>query len=211
MDKYIGKRYSRLVVVKFSHSKYYHKYYICKCDCGIEKTISICKLNSGATKSCGCWNREKNKTHGMSSMPEYTVWVGMIQRCTNPNNDEYARYGARGITVCKDWQQSFKKFIDHIGPRPSAEFSVERIDNDKGYQPGNVRWATHHEQNRNMRSNQWITYKGQTKILTDWAESIGLSSCTISNLAAKHNKSVQDIVIEKLEKQNATRSKRQAD
>lgn len=88
----------------------------------------------------------------MSGHPVYGVWATMIQRCHNPNLKQYARYGARGITVCQEWRDSFEAFLTHIGPRPSPEYSIDRIDNDKGYFPGNVRWATRQEQVANRRT-----------------------------------------------------------
>jgi len=116
------------------------------------------------TKSTGKANR-----HGLSKRPEYRVWKNMVQRCCNPNNERYIDYGGRGITICKEWRKSFPAFLLHIGPRPSPIHSLDRIDNERGYEPGNVRWVTVHEQNRNQRSNLWFTAYGETHTLSDWA------------------------------------------
>lgn len=87
-------------------------------------------------------------THGLSRSPEYSVWSSMWQRCSNPKNEHYDRYGGRGIEVCARWEQ-FENFLSDIGLRPSPAHSIDRIDNNKNYEPGNVRWATDTEQNRN--------------------------------------------------------------
>ena len=89
-------------------------------------------------------------THGMSRTPMYVLWTAMIQRCTNPNHGRFADYGGRGITVCDQWRHDFAAFYAHVGDRPEG-MSLDRIDNDRGYEPGNVRWASHAEQRANRR------------------------------------------------------------
>ncbi len=111
-------------------------------------------------------------THGMSKTTTYTIWKAIHQRCSNPNNDNYSRYGARGIAVCARWC-SFENFLSDMGERPVG-MSIEREDNDKGYEPGNCRWATPLEQSRNRRDNRMITYQGVTLCVTDWAVRQGL-------------------------------------
>jgi hypothetical protein len=108
--------------------------------------------------------------HNMRYTPEYLTWKGMKTRCHNPNAAAYKYYGARGITVCDEWRGSFQAFYDHIGPRPAKGFSVERIDNDGDYEPGNVKWATRREQAFNRRTNRHIDYNGEVRTLTEWAE-----------------------------------------
>lgn len=90
-------------------------------------------------------------THGMRNTPLYAIWCAIIQRCTNPNDPAYPNYGGRGITICDQWRHDFVAFRDHVGD-PPPDLTLDRIDNDRGYEPGNVRWATRAEQNRNRRA-----------------------------------------------------------
>ena len=93
-----------------------------------------------------------NFKHGLARTPEFDAWRQMIYRCTDPNHIQYCNYGARGIRVCEEWLQDPRPFIDHIGPRPSPKHSVDREDNDKSYEPGNVKWSTKNQQALNRRS-----------------------------------------------------------
>ncbi len=121
----------------------------------------------------------KKHMHGMRKTVEYSRWCGIIQRCTNPKQPGYARYGGRGITVCAEWRGSFVAFLRDVGHVPGPEYSIERIDNTKGYEPGNVRWATRIEQARNKRNNRIITVGDVTCTLAEWAERTGLPSTQI--------------------------------
>jgi transposase len=113
-----------------------------------------------------------------SSTSEYEIWHGMKQRCGNPNSRGYPKYGGRGIMVCDRWQQ-FDNFIADMGPRPSPDHTIDRIDNDGPYSPENCRWATWVEQNRNTRSNRIVIYDGQEMCVTEVAERLGLCKETV--------------------------------
>lgn len=157
-----GQRFGRLVALRDVGSACQQRLWHCRCDCGDEVTVMARSLRSGNTKSCGCWNRERasaamsrrNITHGGAHHahrhPLYQTWLSMRQRCTNPNVNNYHRYGGRGITVCTRWQD-FAAFLSDVGERPSPQHSLDRIQNDGNYEPGNVRWATRVEQARNSR------------------------------------------------------------
>jgi hypothetical protein len=111
-------------------------------------------------------------THRMSRSPEYRIWVDMRRRCEKPSVKGFAHYGARGIKVCERWQ-TFVFFFEDMGPRPSNRHSVERIDNNGNYEPGNCRWATQTEQGNNRRTNRLVTYRGRTITLADAIRAAG--------------------------------------
>lgn len=115
----------------------------------------------------------------MTKSPEYKSWLHMKDRCLNKDNKYYSSYGGRGITVHPEWVDNFQSFYDHIGPRPHPSSSVDRIDNNKGYVPGNVRWASHIQQVRNTRQNRMIEWNGEVKTLGAWAEELAMSSRTL--------------------------------
>ena len=146
----VGKRFGRLVVVEEAgKNKSKSILWACKCDCGNTKVLIGGNLRSGDTKSCGCIQKERLTTHGMSGTSTYKIWEMMIQRCYNPNNTHYKDYGGRGIILCAEWLK-FKGFFDDMGVRPIG-LSIDRIDNEKGYYKANCRWATQTEQVRNQR------------------------------------------------------------
>lgn len=154
-----GRRFGRLVVlcvddiVKYESTT--HIIWRCLCDCGSEVLVRASNLRSGNSTSCGCRKKEvlkdKATKHGMKSSPEYKSWCHIKDRCLNSKNKKWRHYGGRGITIHHGWVDDFQSFLDHIGPRPGPGHSVDRINNDGNYEPGNVRWATYTEQNRNRR------------------------------------------------------------
>lgn len=175
------------VIARDSSNATGQTFWICRCDCGNHKSIASYSLKRGKSKSCGCLQKElaskKFTIHGHNRVgrksPEYDIWGSMIQRCTNPNNKHYPHYGGRGITVCDRWRDSFESFIADVGNRPSPKHSIDRIENDKGYEPGNVRWATKKQQCRNQRSNRVLCIDGVSKCVTEWAESSGIPATAI--------------------------------
>lgn len=134
-------------------SKDQKRRYTARCVCGKVRVVHLRHLESGASQSCGCQHLT-TETHGHTiggQSPEYTAWLNMNSRCSNPYSDSYPNYGGRGITVCAEWEDSFQAFYSYLGPRPSPKHSLDRIDNNGPYAPGNVRWATEDEQRRNKR------------------------------------------------------------
>lgn len=119
------------------------------------------------------------RTHGMCTTPEYKNWFAMKARCTDPKHSAYRWYGARGITVCDAWRDSFQAFLSDVGERPTRQHTLDRIDNERGYEPGNVRWATRTEQMRNTRTNRWLEFNGERLVIQDWARRIGISQATL--------------------------------
>lgn len=117
--------------------------------------------------------------HGLRNSREYKVWSGMVARCHNPNDPSFARYGGRGIVVSELWRRDFAKFFADVGPRPTEGMTLDRIDNERGYEPGNVRWATAKEQQRNRRNNRLYEFDGQLMTVTAIAELTGVNFNTI--------------------------------
>jgi hypothetical protein len=161
-------------------NKFKHSTWVCVCDCGSETTPETLKLRSGHTTSCGCLARE---LHGKIQLShggciggisaEYSVWRGMISRCNSPANRTYANYGGRGIKVCERWLK-FENFLADMGKRPDGT-TLDRENNDGDYEPGNCRWATAAQQNRNKRSNIWVHLDDGTKVvLKDYAAMHGI-------------------------------------
>jgi hypothetical protein len=111
--------------------------------------------------------------------PEYKIWNLMLQRCFNHNAPNYARYGGRGITICEGWRKSYKNFIVDMGPRPSPQHSIDRIDNNGNYESENCRWSLPKEQQRNMRSNRIMTFRGISLCVSEWAERLGVCPQTL--------------------------------
>lgn len=150
-----GEVFDRLTVVSFAGMAKDGRQFECQCLCGNRITALGKSLRGGNTRSCGCKQREAagslRRSHGLSKTVEYRIWKGMKDRCYNPNDEEFVNYGGRGIAVCDEWVNDFERFLKDVGPRPSPELTIDRIDNNIGYRPGNVRWATRADQVRNTR------------------------------------------------------------
>lgn len=186
-----GLRFNRLVILKLHEIKdtgvtkrTRRSYWQCRCDCG---TVFITRgdvLKDGQTKSCGCFNNDRIRTHGLSRLPngkkrpEFKAWQMLIQRCINPKAASYSIYGGRGIRVCARWRK-FENFYADMGPRPSPEHSIDRRNNNGDYKPSNCRWATRQEQANNRRNTKLLEYNGDVRPLAVWARCYHLSPSTV--------------------------------
>lgn len=174
-----GNRYGKLVVIKRHEcNKNGHPLWDCICDCGNTKVASGALLRMGRVKSCGCLLPEANYCmnvkHGMSDSHLYAVWNSMKGRCYNPNNCSYKRYGARGITVCKEWIDFEGFSLWALSSGYKEGLSIDRIDNDGNYCPENCKWSTTKEQNNNRIVSLIFTHNGKTQNLSAWCEELNL-------------------------------------
>lgn len=178
----VGKRYSLLFVLSFSHVQRINprssqSFWKCKCDCGNTVTKCGSELVRETIKSCGC---TKKPIMGNRRHPIYGIWCHIKSRCLNKLDHKYFMYGGRGITVCDLWIHDFSQFCNDVGPRPGPEYSLDRIDNDGNYSPGNVRWATNKMQCNNKRNNRFLTYNSITLTVQQWSERLGIKRSTIA-------------------------------
>jgi hypothetical protein len=151
----VGMRFGRLLItsrgpnVVYPHAQ--HRRWWCRCECGASILVRAYDLRGGKTRGCGCGVGEQ---HGRSRTKEYLIWNSMKHRCNNAKDPGYKNYGGRGIRVCERWSKSFSAFLADMGPCPRG-LSIERENNDGNYEPGNCRWATRLEQNRNKRPRKY--------------------------------------------------------
>jgi len=153
----MGQKFNRLTVLRVidQSDKKRHIIWECSCDCGEIVFVAGTYLRTGQVNSCGCLHKDNiYKTHGKTNTPAYISWASMITRCTNPNRDGYRHYGGRGISVCERWRK-FENFLFDMGERPSGT-SIDRIDVNGNYEPGNCRWATQSVQVANRRNKNEI-------------------------------------------------------
>lgn len=177
-----GKTFGRLTVVSRAGSNERNNAtWNCVCICGNTCIVVGTCLITKHTASCGCLQKDNRVTHGKHKTQEYSTWAAMKKRCTNPNSVDYHNYGGRGITVCKRWLDSFENFLEDMGERPNNNSQIDRINTNKGYSKKNCRWATPIENTRNRRNNIKITYKGETKTLSEWVTVLGIPRNTINN------------------------------
>lgn len=153
-----GHTFHRFTAISFVEKKRGNAFWLCKCVCGQSRVVAYHKLVTGHSKSCGCLKveqfRARFRKHGQRWSVEWSTWRNIKTRCTNPKTWNWKNYGGRGITICDRWKNSFADFLADMGPRPSGEYSIDRIDNSRGYEPGNCRWADSKTQRANRRDSK---------------------------------------------------------
>lgn len=175
LEDLTGKRFGRLLVIGCAGKNQSNQTkWSCLCDCGNTITALGYNLKNGNTKSCGCLQKDIMKTqllkHGKTGSRLFNTWLHMKQRCNNPNDRAYKNYGARGITVCDEWQNDFEAFYTWATTSGySDNLTIDRIDNNGSYSPENCRWITIQEQQGNKRDNVRVTFNGQIKTVSEWA------------------------------------------
>ncbi len=205
-----GQKFGRLTVISYAgiDSRGY-SVWKCECDCGTLRDFTSHSLKKGHTRSCGCLRKDKFleriTRHGHApssgSSPEYNAWNNMLRRCNRENHPEYHLYGGRGIKVCERWT-AFGNFLIDVGVRPSPRHSIHRIDNNLGYTPDNVKWATPSEQQNGRNNNNRISFNGKTQTLTQWAIETGIHYVTL-HYRLKRGWSVTKALTTPLQKRHA--------
>lgn len=189
----VGERYGKLVIEGFEkrgNGKYPLTYALCKCDCGSKFATEYANLTSGATKSCGCIEREKERVPAKTKSPLYNAWTSMKQRCNNPKNPSYKNYGGRGIKVCDEWNDritgydKFEKWAMENGYEPYSGLSLDRIDVNGNYEPSNCRYTTTYVQNANKRKRNTdkniITLDGTSMPKAEWCKKYNISEVAVN-------------------------------
>lgn len=180
-----GQRYGKLVCLyRVENDNYGRSKWRCQCDCGKVIDTSSNYLRTGSVSSCGCLRHHIN---GSAYDKLYKRWIHMKQRCYDPNLKMYKYYGGRGIKVCDEWRNNYEAFREwayengYDDSLPARECSLDRIDSNGDYEPGNCRWTDIYTQNNNKSDNRLITLNGETKTLAQWVRATGINRSTLEN------------------------------
>lgn len=188
-----GRVFSRLKVIREAERVKGKRRWVCVCECGLPAIVEHGALKSGNTTSCGCFRKEsaakKMTVHRCAGRGRksrlYKVWSGVLARCQINTATGYQNYGGRGISVCKRWK-SFECFAEDMGDPPSSTHTIERVDNNGNYEPGNCRWATRLEQGANKRNNRIVEHGGMSMTVAEWSRRLGVSRPTLIEALEKH-------------------------
>ena len=188
-----GLRFGRLTVVGFSGlNKHRKATWNCLCDCGNSVIVVGASLKNGSTKSCGCYEletkQERNTTHGLRKHDLYKTWINIKSRCYNSNNSHYKYYGKKGIGMCDDWKNNFKSFYDWaINNGWKRGLSIERIDNNKQYEPQNCKWIDMSNQSQNRTTNHYVADKnGNVYTIAEISRKTNINAQTLYSCYSKH-------------------------
>lgn len=200
-----GKRFGHLTVISYSHTNKKTAWWNCVCDCGNLTCKPGTTIKAGYSTSCGCVIKRgvNHITHGLTKSRIYSIWRGMKSRCDRPKHRNYNHYGGRGIKVCKRWYK-FENFLEDMGHPPGEKYTLDRIDNDKGYSKKNCRWATQEEQHNNKRTNKFLTFNGETRTIVQWARYLGIPKGRIVN-RIRYGYSLENVL--SLDRFNKTRKR----
>lgn len=181
IDSMIGSRFGMLTVTKYGGVKDGKRMVVALCQCGNTTSVWVRNVTSGHTQSCGCHRKKRllesvSTRDNASKRPLWSIYKGIVQRCTNKKSKAYPRYGGRGIKICDEWLNDYFAFERHVGDRPSPIYSIDRIDNNGDYEPGNVRWATQKEQvhNSSIVATKYM-FNGSMCRIREIAKELGIS------------------------------------
>ncbi len=180
-----GQKFGEFTVLQFTGTTHEGAFWLCRCNCGNERTVRSGSLLCGRSKSCGCLKRrltgERFTKHGQCDSPEATAWTHIKARTLNPEHPSWKDYGGRGITICDRWRDSFAAFYEDMGPRPTPKHTIDRIENDGPYCKENCRWATRKQQSRNTRVTRFVDFRGERLPIAELAERFGFGKHVIGN------------------------------
>lgn len=184
-ENLIGCRFGRLTVIDYAEKRNGRRAWLCHCDCRVERIVIGSNLLRGSSASCGCLQKEllstRKRTHGgwANREPLYNIWLGIKKRCNSQTDVHYPDYGGRGIKVCDEWRnyESFRQWAYDNGYDPAL--TIDRIDVNGNYEPGNCRWASHKVQQNNRRSCKYYSYNSETHTIKEWAEIYGINYQTL--------------------------------
>lgn len=177
-----GAVFGRLTVLRRAPNAGRAVQWVCRCECGGEPIVRARLLVTGKTQSCGCLRKETTsqarRSHGMSESRTYRIWHHMKRRCTDEKHPKWLHYGGRGITLYQEWH-SFERFLEDMGEAPAGA-SIDRINNELGYWPGNCQWATQAQQTRNTRRTRRVEIDGETLCVMDWCARLGVVNAALA-------------------------------
>lgn len=172
-----GRSFCGWVVLRRAPTRLRKSVYVCRCVCGTEREVFGNNLVRGVSTNCGCISVRGNHSHGQTHTKIYRIWATMVQRCTNSRHKDFHKYGGRGIRVCDQWLV-FERFFEDMGHKPDG-LSLDRIDNNGIYEPGNCRWSAPKQQCRNTRKNRIVEHDNKKVTVAEWAETLGVPEARI--------------------------------